>query len=468
MTGYVTGDNNQLLSDGTYDYEYDAEGNRTVRTDISTGATTTYDWDFRNRLIRVTDRDETQITTQVVEYTYDVFDRRIGRAVDTSYPFDLSDAAIERYILDDRTGIASPDGGNVILDFVDPDGEGEAALELARRYLFGNAVDQILAQENTAEDTSDPERTVWPLGDHLQTTRDLASNDSGLVEHHFYDSYGQITSGNTGRTRFLFTAREFDDTAGLQYNRARSYDPATGVWVSEDPMLFLSSDTNAYRMGRGALTMFIDPNGMMAVKYYPGPPSHYKLSDIDTTSWTAYQQGVDTLMATMEIPVYSGPPPSGQYGLVPTTYAFGVGVSASWGLGCYGSVQIAVSVPSWNPLTWEVGIIDQVGLEFNVPDPDLSFQGLVTVSNATSLEELAGQSGQVQAGGGVGYGGSVTIGNLDPVVGLENINGARPTTVTVGAGMNSGFTGGVGYGTTWVGAISLGEVGTLVSSFSPW
>ena len=25
-TGYSTGDNNQLLSDGTFDYEYDAEG----------------------------------------------------------------------------------------------------------------------------------------------------------------------------------------------------------------------------------------------------------------------------------------------------------------------------------------------------------------------------------------------------------------------------------------------------------
>jgi YD repeat-containing protein len=36
MTGYDTGANNQLLSDGTFDYTYDAEGNQTTRARIST------------------------------------------------------------------------------------------------------------------------------------------------------------------------------------------------------------------------------------------------------------------------------------------------------------------------------------------------------------------------------------------------------------------------------------------------
>jgi len=60
-SSYLTGDNNQLLSDGTYRYVYDQEGNRTIRyvdedssgtlntgdTDISTST-----WDHRNRLSR--------------------------------------------------------------------------------------------------------------------------------------------------------------------------------------------------------------------------------------------------------------------------------------------------------------------------------------------------------------------------------------------------------------------------------
>ena len=59
---YVVGVNNQLLSDGTFWYEYDAEGNRTLRyvwTDTDTDGQidpgersqiTEYEWDHRNRL----------------------------------------------------------------------------------------------------------------------------------------------------------------------------------------------------------------------------------------------------------------------------------------------------------------------------------------------------------------------------------------------------------------------------------
>ena len=137
MDGYETGPNNQLLDDGTYTYEYDGEGNRTRRVKTSDDSSTEYEWDFRNRLIRVTDKDSEEDVTQVVEYTYDVFDRRISRALDTTDPFDLDDAAIERYVLDDLNGVASLDGGNVVLDFVDPDGpEGEEEIALAKRYLL--------------------------------------------------------------------------------------------------------------------------------------------------------------------------------------------------------------------------------------------------------------------------------------------------------------------------------------------
>jgi YD repeat-containing protein len=52
-TGYQTGTNNRLLSDGVFTYEYDAEGNRTRQTEISTGNYVTYAWDHHNRLTDV-------------------------------------------------------------------------------------------------------------------------------------------------------------------------------------------------------------------------------------------------------------------------------------------------------------------------------------------------------------------------------------------------------------------------------
>jgi hypothetical protein len=65
------------------------------------------------------------------------------------------------------------------LDFVDPDGEGQAEMELTARYLYGAAVDQILAKEDLAESLSDPERVLWHLADHMGTTRACLFQPSG-------------------------------------------------------------------------------------------------------------------------------------------------------------------------------------------------------------------------------------------------------------------------------------------------
>ena len=223
-----------------------------------------YTWDFRNRLTKVTDKSSCGTVTQVVEYTYDVFDRHIAKAVDTTSPFNLSDAVIERYVYDDASGVASADRGNVVLDFVDPDGSGSTAISLSKRYLYGNAVDQLSAQEDITQSTSSADRVLWPLVDNLGTVRDLAKNDGTLGEHYTYDSYGNVKSGDTSLTRYLYTSREFDADTGLQYNRARWYDPAVGKWISEDPLGFTAGDANVSRyVGNGTLEA-TDPTGAVS------------------------------------------------------------------------------------------------------------------------------------------------------------------------------------------------------------
>jgi RHS repeat-associated protein len=56
------GINNQLIYDGTYNYEYDAEGNRQRRVEIATSAVTDYQWDHRNRLTSVRDSTSNTVT----------------------------------------------------------------------------------------------------------------------------------------------------------------------------------------------------------------------------------------------------------------------------------------------------------------------------------------------------------------------------------------------------------------------
>ncbi len=264
MTGYQTGSDNRLTNDGTYSYQYDAEGNRTRRTTTSTGEVTEYEWDYHNRLVKVTDKNSQGTITQVVEYTYDVFDRRIAKKVDTASPFDMTDAALERYVYDDiQNGLVSTDGGNVVFDFVDPDGSGAQSIALSKRYLYGEVVDQILAQEDLSKTLGDANRTLWPLVDNLGTVRDLAKQDGTIAAHYKYDSYGNVTSGDTSQTRYLFTGREFDTATDLQYNRARWYDAGVGRWLSEDPLGFAAGDANIHRVVSNRVTVNIDPSGLV-------------------------------------------------------------------------------------------------------------------------------------------------------------------------------------------------------------
>ena len=75
--------------------------------------------------------------------------------------------------------------------------------------------------------------------------RDLARQDGTIAVHYKYDSFGNVTSGDTSKIRYLFTSREFDTATKLQYNRARYYDAAVGRWISEDPLGFAAGDANS-------------------------------------------------------------------------------------------------------------------------------------------------------------------------------------------------------------------------------
>jgi hypothetical protein len=70
---------------------------------------------------------------------------------------------------------------------------------LRPRYLWGPAVDQILAEGNV--DNGADETAQWTLTDHLNTVRDIAKHDPGsdmttVVNHLIYDALGRVTSEN--------------------------------------------------------------------------------------------------------------------------------------------------------------------------------------------------------------------------------------------------------------------------------
>ncbi|MDR3638705.1 MAG: RHS repeat-associated core domain-containing protein [Isosphaeraceae bacterium] len=241
-TGIQTGKNNELLSDGTYNYSYDAEGNLVKKTDIATGAVTRYTWDYHNRLTKVVYLNASGTETGEVDYTYDVNDELIGESVQTGAPGSQA-PVVQRFVYD---------GTNIALVF-------NGAGALTDRYLYGPGVDQVLADENSAGQIS------WFLTDDLGTVRTVINSSGTVLDHLQYDSFGRIVSQTSPSAAplFGFAGQMFDRATGLQYDQARFYDPSTGRFLSQDPLSFDGGNANLYSYVGNAPTDATDPTGLM-------------------------------------------------------------------------------------------------------------------------------------------------------------------------------------------------------------
>jgi RHS repeat-associated protein len=237
--GYVTGINNRLLEDPKFRYEYDLVGNRTRRTDKLTGEEIDYGWDIRDRLTGIVVKDSLGAIIRTAQYKYDVYNQRIAKTVDADGA-GAGVATTERYVYgsDQNISLVFDESGN-----------------LSHRYLFGNGIDQIEADESNGN-------VLWALTDHLGSVRDVVDNVGVVQNHIVYDAFGGVTSQTNSSVvfRYGYTARELDAESGLQYNRARYLDSFNGRFISEDPISFGGGDANLYRYVGNSATNAIDPS----------------------------------------------------------------------------------------------------------------------------------------------------------------------------------------------------------------
>ena len=107
--------------------------------------------------------------------------------------------------------------------------------------------------------------TIW-YGDDVQGSVRLLWDRSGtIVGSRSFNGFGQILSeSGTKLDRYAYTGREWDAALGLQYTRARMYDPSTGRFLSEDPLGQYAGDVNVYRYVGNSPFAASDPSGQLA------------------------------------------------------------------------------------------------------------------------------------------------------------------------------------------------------------
>ena len=225
VSQYVYNASNELTATSNTSYTYDANGNTISKTD-STG-TTTYSWDFENRLTSVT----LPGSGGSVSFKHDPFGRRI-------YKSSPSTASIFAY-----------DGENLIE-------ETNASGTAVARYAQGPIIDETLAELQSSA-------TVYPEQDGLNTVTSLSSGAGALSETYTFDSFGSQAASNGSVTNpFQYTGRELDLGTGLYYYRARYYDSHIGRFLSEDPIRAISRGVNFYGYVQNDVSNLIDPSGL--------------------------------------------------------------------------------------------------------------------------------------------------------------------------------------------------------------
>jgi RHS repeat-associated protein len=100
--------------------------------------------------------------------------------------------------------------------------------------------------------------------DQLGSTR-MITDQSGFVTGGFtYGAYGAMaaTSGSAA-TPVGYAGQYTDTTTGLQYDRARYYDPATGQFMTRDPLTAVTRSPYGYALE--SPTNYVDPSGMCII-----------------------------------------------------------------------------------------------------------------------------------------------------------------------------------------------------------
>ncbi len=222
---------NELTAiDGT-SLSYDANGN------LIDDGSNTYEYDYENRLIRVTRKSDSQV---LAEFKYDALGRRIEKN-------DVVNGIVTKYYLDGARVIEEQENGST-----------------TTTYVYGDGIDEVLQMQKGAA-------AYYYHPNSLSSIDALSDSSGNVVEYYRYDAYGEASvysggwvyqgSSSTVGNPYLFTGRRLDDETGLYYYRARYYSSTLGRFLQHDPLGY-TEGMNLYEYVGSNPISFNDPFGL--------------------------------------------------------------------------------------------------------------------------------------------------------------------------------------------------------------
>lgn len=241
---YGYDENNRLVEAGAESFEYDPADNLTkgigstnaydAASQLETGTGLTYSYDKLGERTKVTPE-----SGPATSYGYD----QAGDLVSVTRPEAGEVPAISEAMTYDGAGLLASKTSGLTTRHLAWDASTSLPLLLSdgeNSYLYGPG-GQPIEQISTAEEPT------YLHHDQLGSTRLLTGSTGTTTATFSYAPYGALEAKTgTATTPLAFAGQYTDPETGLQYLRARFYDPATGQFLSRDPLTAITREPYDY------------------------------------------------------------------------------------------------------------------------------------------------------------------------------------------------------------------------------
>ena len=205
----------------TSTYEYDKIGNLIRK--VSLDGEVRYEYNAENKLSMVKSGDE-----DIASFSYDLFGRRVVKKEGDEE---------KRYIYDGLNRIAEIDAQD----------------KIKKRFMFGAGIDELIGVK-----TIDGNDREYFLHDGLGSVAAVLDASGNVKNRYSYSSFGTSVEKPE---YYGFTGREYDDSSGLYYYRARYYNSKLGRFTQQDP-LGMPDGMNRYIYVNNNPGNWVDPLGL--------------------------------------------------------------------------------------------------------------------------------------------------------------------------------------------------------------